>query len=612
MSNSSASMAKELEHEKRNKPAYDEETLSNLLEAAFVLQEHNLQEHNRGKQEPVTARSRAVETELNLPPLPPVAAAAEIAATKVTPSEPSKDDYTPTLAQIVETQHQIQLRHLELNEALSAVAERVTEIAHAGGAAVGIVNENEKKVIYRAIAGAMTPPLGAEVVIDKALSAASIKTGHVIRCQHVNSEFLIDPEECRRRRIRSLISVPIYHEGGIAGALELYYSKAEAASEQDVHSCQLMAGLITEALARADEMRWKKSLAEERAVMAQALEKLKPNLAALLDASSGQKSADQKSAEKDKISTSGETGPRSAFHSGSHSKTTADSGAAAAMASSANHEALVTCPKCGHQIVGEEQFCGKCGLPRSNDYEPPSMQSKVASLWQMQEASRKKGNAADAETGTDADSDLASTALTLQQNAAAVTLEKNSTSDSAANSPPNGKQLDSKELDSKQPDSKQEEKSLAADWSSAASARDFLERLANRPGGLSSLWQTRRGDVYLVVAVVILAICALWGAFANRSVVASGNPAAAAHRKPAPDSDLSPFDRILISMGLAEAPQPPESKGNPEMQVWVDLQTGLYYCPGADLYSKTPKGKLESQRDAQLDQFEPASRKACN
>lgn len=601
MSNSSASMAKELEHEKKNKPAYDEETLSNLLEAAFVLQEHNLQEHNRAKQERGAARPSAVETELNLPPLPPVAAAAEIAATKVTPSEPLKDDYTPTLAQIVETQHQIQLKHLELNEALSAVAERITEIAHAGGAAVGIVNENEKKVTYRAIAGAMTPPLGAEVAIDKALSAASIKTGHVIRCQHVNSEFLIDPEECRRRRIRSLISVPIYHEGGIAGALELYYSKAEAGSEQDVHSCQLMAGLITEALARADEMRWKKSLAEERAVMARALEKLKPNLAALLDASSAQKSSDQKS---------GETGVRPAFHSASHStspsKTKSDSGAAAAMASSAMQDALVTCPKCGHQIVGEEQFCGKCGLPRSDDYEPPSMQSKVASLWQMQEASRKKGNAAGADTDTNADSDLASTALTLQQNAAGGSLEKNSTPDPTSHSAPNSKQLDSKQVDSKQ-----EEKSLAADWSSAASARDFLERLANRPGGLSSLWQSRRGDVYLVVAVVILAICALWGAFANRSVVASGNPAAA-HRKPAPDSDLSPFDRILISMGLAEAPQPPESKGNPDMQVWVDLQTGLYYCPGADLYSKTPKGKLESQRDAQLDQFEPASRKACN
>jgi hypothetical protein len=85
----------------------------------------------------------------------------------------------------------------------------------------------------------------------------------------------------------------------------------------------------------------------------------------------------------------------------------------------------------------------------------------------------------------------------------------------------------------------------------------------------------------------------------------------AIHRKAAPDADLSAFDRMLISLGLAEAPQPAEDKGNPSIEVWVDLHTALYYCPGADLYGKTPKGKYTNQRDAQLDQFEPAYRKAC-
>ena len=45
-----------------------------------------------------------------------------------------------------------------------------------------------------------------------------------------------------------------------------------------------MAGLITEALARDEEVTWKKSLATERAAMLEALERLKPNLAALIDA----------------------------------------------------------------------------------------------------------------------------------------------------------------------------------------------------------------------------------------------------------------------------------------------------------------------------------------
>jgi hypothetical protein len=84
------------------------------------------------------------------------------------------------------------------------------------------------------------------------------------------------------------------------------------------------------------------------------------------------------------------------------------------------------------------------------------------------------------------------------------------------------------------------------------------------------------------------------------------------HKQPAPDADLSVFDKLLVGLGMADPPEAPEYKGNPDIQVWVDLHTALYYCPGSDLYSKTSKGKLESQREAQLDQFEPAYRKPCD
>ena len=69
---------------------------------------------------------------------------------------------------------------------------------------------------------------------------------------------------------------------------------------------------------------------------------------------------------------------------------------------------------------------------------------------------------------------------------------------------------------------------------------------------------------------------------------------------------------MLIQLGIAEAPDPVPDKGNPGVQVWVDSHTALYYCPGADLYGKTEKGRFTTQREAQLDQFEPAYRKACD
>jgi hypothetical protein len=74
---------------------------------------------------------------------------------------------------------------------------------------------------------------------------------------------------------------------------------------------------------------------------------------------------------------------------------------------------------------------------------------------------------------------------------------------------------------------------------------------------------------------------------------------------------LSFSERVLVALGMAEAPPPPITTGNPNAQVWVDLHTALYYCQGSDLFGKTPGGKLTTQRDAQLDQFQPAARKNC-
>ena len=75
--------------------------------------------------------------------------------------------------------------------------------------------------------------------------------------------------------------------------------------------------------------------------------------------------------------------------------------------------------------------------------------------------------------------------------------------------------------------------------------------------------------------------------------------------------DYAAFENLLVGLGLAEAPPAPSYMGNPDTQVWVDVHTALYHCPGSDLFGKTPDGRLTTQRDAQQDQFEPANRKAC-
>jgi putative methionine-R-sulfoxide reductase with GAF domain len=622
---------KEIVSEEKVKPVRDEQTLAKLLEAAYVLQEHNREmlemelrlDLKSDQLEQNQLEKNQVEKYLREAEKRSLASSRAGAPQSQEGQPPASSDYASTLAEIVSTQHQIQFRHLELDDAMSLVVERVIQIARASGAMVGILNG--KKVRYRAASG-LTLPVGTEVPMEKALCFPCLQTGQVFRSPDVHHDDHLETEECRWRGIQSLIAVPVFHDGEVAGGLELYYPNLRGFTDHDVHTCQLMAGLVTEALARDQEVSLKKSLASERAVMLQALEKLHPNLAALVDVSGA--------------------------------KDTAPNAAARPAAKSAS----AACRKCGHQLIGEEQFCGNCGMPRSGEYEPPSMQSKVASLWHMQEAMKKAAPAPAAkdEPAPEEPTATQNDPVSLQKSPAG-SLEKYLPDFLTAAPLPPEKKTESVPLDEPKVSAEFEASAFSdlevppasaplalvpseeleemesisvvsterpAAWSSAANARAFLEQLAsaNRRGTLALLWNTHRGDIYLGIAVILVICVISWGVRSSHSVSATGNAAAAAnHHKPAttvpttvpapapaPDAGPSLFDRLLISLGLAEPPPVPEYKGNPETQVWVDLHTALYYCPGADLYGKTAKGKFASQRDAQLDQFEPAYRKACD
>jgi len=562
--------------DQEKKPVLDQQTFERLLEAAHVLQEHN--RGMREREERVESRSAKLREQesANQAPLDRGKAKSEEASR-------ADSDYTLTLAEIVEAQRQIQTRHLELDKAMAVVAERVARITGASGAAIAILEGST--VHYRAGAGAPALPLGTEVPLEKAVCAASLRTGQVIRSEDVNLEFLFDPETCRPRGIVSLSVVPIYREDEIIGALELYFDKTHGFAEQDIHTCQLMAGLVTEAIGRDAEVTLKKSMAAERSSMLAAIERLQPNLVAWAE---GQTPA-----------------------------STPSTGASTATA------AKPACWKCGNKLLIEEQFCGKCGAPRANDAGPSSMQSKLAAAWQLQqngpEASATAlpsgtlpgeeltGPAAANKPGNEAELEEENAGYNLSEPFFLPELEEN---DSLSTRPFAGASEDAKA----QPPSR--ESQLV--WTSAARARDFLESLAatGTHSAIVRFWRSRRGDFYLAVAVILVVVVIRWGIWSNHSVGATGRGTAvsgSANRgRPAPDADLSAFDKLLISLGLAEPPEVPEYKGNPDTPVWVDLHTALYYCPGSDLYGKTSQGKLASQRDAQLDQFEPANRKACD
>jgi hypothetical protein len=269
------------------------------------------------------------------------------------------------------------------------------------------------------------------------------------------------------------------------------------------------------------------------------------------------------------------------------------------------------CYKCGHELVAGEQFCGECGAARSADAEPASMQSKFASLWHMKSLSGMEEDGKE-----DQLSDPAAVAAEVPINLRALQQSIATTPDATPESSHNLESVTDLQPTENASDIAGNNGSASApDWSSPVSTQDHLQAVdeGTRHTWPVAFWNEHRGDIYLVVAVLVVLVAVRFGLWTNRPVSAkskSANATSSVHKPPA--HELPIFERILIDLGLAEPPPPPEDKGNPSTSVWVDLQTGLYYCPNADSYGKTPRGKYASQRDAQLDQFAPAYRKVCD
>ena len=601
--------------DEKNKNGFDEQTLARVLEAAYVLQEHQheLEELKSSldvKRKASSAESAAAQTIVSPAPIAspapivspspvpsssPVASSAPGSSPVPAPEAAAPKDSGSVLAQVMETQNQVEVRQLGLDAVMSLIAEQVLEICGAAGAAIGIVNRHT--VQYRSVAGIRTLPAGSDVSLDEALCTPCLQSGEVWRCADTNAENLMQREECRRRGIGSLIAAPLFHEGKSVGALELLFSDRGAFTEQDVQTCQLMAGIITEALSRDPELSWKDARAANSAVMA--------------ETAAAEEAAGENSAQKEAAS--------------------------------------YKCYRCGHMLLAGEQFCGECGTPRSGDYEPVGMQSKVASLWRLQETRKTEPStnvqldelSAQPEVHDAAQLRLRTSILNppdrskramvphfglhdAKTSNGTESLEAAASSDSPDAKPASEMTAPAPRTNQALEDLISPPPSVRADWSSATSARDFLEQVADvNQNVLLRFWNTRRGDIYLAIAVILIACVIRWGMWSNHPVSAKPAtapaatvPAATAPAATAPPKttqpDLPIFERMLIAMGLAEAPEPPVDKGNPSTQVWVDLRTALYYCPGTDLYGKTASGKYTTQREAQLDQFQPAYRKTCN
>jgi hypothetical protein len=540
---------------RKGAPVLDEATFQKLLAAAYVLQEHHDQSQPTA---PATAQSQNLDS----------------------------DSDTSILAQIVEIQHDIQSKHLDLEATANLIAERILKITGAQGTAIGVLQEGQ--ISYRAARGILASQLGRSLRPEATLSATTIANNVILRCPDASTDFRLNPELTKRAGIGAIISVPVLHGGETGGAIELVYSGKNAFQDQDVRTTQLMAGLITEALTRTTEEQWRKGLAAERASMLEVLEKIKPQLARLANSPDAALALT-----KSEIET--ETSPDE-----------------------------MQCQNCGRELGTEELFCGTCGTSRAS-VSRNDLQSKWATLWNLQ----KNAQEAAVPPSVTEDAESLIQAPAKSDPSALPTASLTPVSQTSELPAPDRLQDATASLAKATP-SDTAETATPPDFEGAKKpeGRVWLRSIAVSPPAmqLRGVWQRyspfirkHRGDLALGAAALLFLVAILWAVSSNKPTTsadsgplqtrATASPAKPKRKPAAPK--LSFFEQMLVDMGLAEPPPAPSYTGNPDVPVWIDVQSALYYCPGSDLYGKTPQGRIASQRDAQQDQFEPASRRVC-
>jgi signal transduction histidine kinase len=177
---------------------------------------------------------------------------------------------TEQLSAIIATQHDIATAEHNFMTVMTLIAERTQKLTRASGAAIELIERDE--LVYRAGTGIASRHVGLRLAIASSLSGKCMRLNEILRCDDTENDPRVNREACRKIGLRSMVVVPLHHNGGAVGVLKVLATKPHAFSERDARALQLMAGLIGAAMSKAAESESKQELLGERTNAVAALE----------------------------------------------------------------------------------------------------------------------------------------------------------------------------------------------------------------------------------------------------------------------------------------------------------------------------------------------------
>lgn len=146
------------------------------------------------------------------------------------------------LLAIIRIQTEIAQLGPDLDRVMALVARRAQSLTGGTGAAVELVEGD--RMVYRAATGTASSQLGLALGRAGSLSGLAVDQGIALCCDDAETDPRVDLDACRRVGLRSMIVVPLLHDGGAVGVLKVLSAAPNAFTDSHVELLGLMADLI--------------------------------------------------------------------------------------------------------------------------------------------------------------------------------------------------------------------------------------------------------------------------------------------------------------------------------------------------------------------------------
>ncbi|MGE5503936.1 MAG: diguanylate cyclase domain-containing protein [Actinomycetota bacterium] len=150
------------------------------------------------------------------------------------------------LMDVIAIQTDIAKLGLDLGAVMALVVERTLALIGADGAAIELAEADD--MVYRAAAGSAATQIGLRLKRESSLSGLCVRTGDILRCDDSETDARVDREACRRVGLRSMIVMPLLHNGATVGALKAMSTRPGRFGEADMRLLGLLSEMVGAAM----------------------------------------------------------------------------------------------------------------------------------------------------------------------------------------------------------------------------------------------------------------------------------------------------------------------------------------------------------------------------